>query len=70
MHDRSEDPDELRDLADERPDVVSRMRAELGRIRGEKDARRGQNFAFRTEEDRLEVHERSLRGLRELGYVE
>ncbi len=70
LYDRSEDPGELRDLADERPDVVSRMRAELGRIRGEKDARRGQNFAFRTEEDRLEVHERSLRGLRELGYVE
>ena len=70
LYDRSEDPGELHDLAGERPDVVSRMRAELGRIRGEKDARRGQNFAFRTEADKLEVHERSLRGLRALGYVE
>lgn len=70
LFDRSDDPGELRDVADQRTEVVSRMRAELGRIRGEKDERRRRNFAHRTEEDKLEVHERTLQGLRALGYVE
>ena len=70
LYDRSDDPGELRDVADQRTQVVSRMRAELGRIRGEKDERRRRNFAHRTEEEKLEVHERTLQGLRALGYVE
>jgi choline-sulfatase len=66
----SDDPGELRNLAAERPAVVARMRADLDRIRGEKDERWRRNFAHQTEEERLEVHEQALEGLRELGYVE
>ncbi len=70
LYDVSDDPGELRDLAAERPRVASRMRADLERIRGEKDERRRQNFAHQTEQDRLKVHDRTLEGLQELGYVE
>jgi arylsulfatase A-like enzyme len=70
LYDVAEDPGELRDLAAERPDVVSRMRADLDRIRRENHEIRRRNFTRRTEGERLEVHEQTLEALRELGYIE
>ena len=70
LYDLARDPRELRDVAAERPGVVSRMRGALEEIRRENESRRLRNFAMQTEEERLDSHDRALEGLRELGYIE
>ena len=62
LFDTRADPAELRDLADERPDVVERLAAELARFREEAVLRKGDTV-------HLEVDDELLEHLEELGYA-
>lgn len=70
LYDLSQDPGEQRNVAAERPELVTRLLAHRDRFRSENDARRRRNFALQPKQDRLKVHEQTLKELRGLGYVE
>ncbi len=70
LYDLAQDPGETKNLVDELPDVVDRMRDELREVRRSNERRRKQNQELITDAGREETQEGTLEQMRALGYID